>query len=727
MFLTKNQKRLLHASLISLAVMLFSGWIFQSGGFRVIENWSDDFKASLFRDELKASEDVVVLMIDEASLSAMDPVVGRWPWPRSVWADVIEYMAMAEAQAVVFDILFTETHLEADGSISHHDLALVDMSAQTDFVTHAMQILEDPHNPYADRPLPEGFAQKYRVEDIQGLAPSNNNTFYIPFNPLRDHSHRMAVVEFAPDPDGVYRSTRLFRDYQGDFYPVLSMSALLDRLAIKQITFEPRQVKLDDLVVPLNRQGNYAVNFYGEFESYAVSSVLASVAALRQGDLEALYTDPRLLAPETFANKLVLIGTSAVGLEDLKNTPVDSRWPGVFLHAAIASNILMQDFIYQVPESLVWLTIFFISLIVLLMALRFSSLAGQLLLPSFLLAGLVALSLWLFAQYHIQFDLIPGLFSGVMTWLMLTAYFAATEGREKQRVRAMLSQYVSPAALTEVLDNYEDQLNAQVGKEEEMSIVFSDVRGFTSISEKLSAQEVVKLLNIHLEEVTKITFDNKGTVDKFIGDASMAFWGAPLKDDEHAYNATVTALQMTRAMPKVNAILVAEGLQKIDVGVGVNTGRVVLGNIGSSQKLDYTIIGDAVNLGSRVEGLTKEYHLPVLISEFTWAQVKERIVCMPVDRVRVKGKNEPVLLLCPLAIGDKDEADDIEQAKAIADQVWSAYNTYHLKDFALAKQMYSSLPEKYNDFKQLFIDRCDAYITTPPAEDWDGVFTLTHK
>jgi adenylate cyclase len=727
MQLTKSQKRGLHAGLIALVVFVFSGWVFQNEGFRFVENWSDDLKASLFRADLKASDDVVVLMIDEASLSAMDPLVGRWPWPRSVWADVIEFMAMAEAQAVVFDILFTETHLEADGAISHHDLALVEMSAQTDFVTHAMQILEDPHNPYADRPLPEGFAEKYRVDGISGLDFSQNNTFYIPFSPLRDHSHRMAVVEFAPDPDGVYRSTRLFRDYQGDFYPVLSMSGLLDRLDIQKIQFEPRQVRLDDLVVPLNRQGNYAVNFYGDFQSYAVSSVLASVSALRQGDLEALYTDPRLLPPETFTNKLVLVGTSAVGLEDLKNTPVDSRWPGVFLHASIASNILLQDFIYQVAQWQVWLAIFVMSVLVLLVVLRFGSLMGQLVWPSVLIGAMITMSFWVYGQYQIQFDLVPVLFAGVMTWLLLTGYFAATEGREKQRVREMLGQYVSPAALSEVLDNYEDQLKAQVGTEEEMSVVFSDIRGFTSISEKLTAQEVVKLLNIHLEEVTQITFAHKGTVDKFIGDATMSFWGAPLKDDEHAYNATVTALEMTRAMPRVNQTLLTEGLQAIDVGVGVNTGRVVLGNIGSSQKLDYTIIGDAVNLGSRVEGLTKEYHLPVLISEFTWAQIKQRIVCMPVDRVRVKGKNEPVLLLCPLAIIDQDAPEDIDRAKAIEDVVLKAFNAYHEKNFEQASLLYGSLPQAYEGFKMLFIERCSAYISTPPPEDWDGVFTLTHK
>jgi adenylate cyclase len=727
MQLTKNQKRGLNASLIALSVFVFSGWMFQAEGFRFVENWSDDLKASIFRSDLKASEDVVVLMIDEASLSAMDPLVGRWPWPRSVWADVIEFMAMAEAQAVVFDILFTETHLEGEGEISHHDMALVEMSAQTDFVTHAMQILEDPHNPYADRPFPQGFAEKYRVDGITGLDFSQNNTFYIPFSPLRDHSHRMAVVEFAPDLDGVYRSTRLFRDYQGDFYPVLSMSGLLDRLDIQKIQFGSRQVELGDLVVPLNRQGNYAVNFYGDFQSYAVSSVLASVSALRQGDLEALYSDSRLLPPETFTNKLVFIGTSAVGLEDLKNTPVDSRWPGVFLHASIASNILLQDFIFQVAQWQVWLAIFAMSILVLLVVLRFGSLMGQLVLPSLLIGAMIIISFWLYGQYQVQFDLVPVLFSGVMTWLLLTGYFAATEGREKQRVRAMLGQYVSPAALSEVLDNYEDQLKAQVGTEEEMSVVFSDIRSFTSISEKLTAQEVVKLLNIHLEEVTQITFKNKGTVDKFIGDASMAFWGAPLKDDQHAYNATVTALQMTRAMPKVNASLMAEGLQKIDVGVGVNTGRVVLGNIGSSQKLDYTIIGDAVNLGSRVEGLTKEYHLPVLISEFTWNQVKERISCMPVDRVRVKGKNEPVLLLCPLAICDLDTPEAVSEANRISQLVWQAFNAYQAKRFLAAKTNYEALPDTFSDFRNLFIERCNAYLTSPPPDDWDGVFTLTHK
>jgi adenylate cyclase len=717
---------MINASLIALAVLTISITLFMQDRFRLIENWVADVQMKVYRADIKASDEVVVLLIDEASLAAMDPLVGRWPWPRSVWADVIEYMAMGQAQSVVFDILFTERDLNAVGEITHHDQALVDMTAQTDFVTHALQILYDPYNPYANKPLPEGFIEKYAFSGVQGLPLKGNNTFYTAFNPLQQVSHRMGVVEFSPDSDGVYRRTQLFRDYQDVFFPVLSMAPMLDRMDLKQVRYEKSQVHFDELAIPLDRNGFYQVNFYSEFQSYSLASVLASISALRQGNLEALYTDERLLSPEVFQNKVVFIGTSAVGLEDLKTTPIDSRWPGVFLHASIVSNFINQDFINQAPVALVVAVMVLVGIAVLLMVLFLSSLIGQLILPMVLISGLTLSSFLLFGYQHYQFDLAPTVTVALATWLLLVGYFSATEGQEKRRVRQMLAQYVSPAALNDVVDNYEDQLEAKVGREVEVSIVFSDVRSFTSISENLNAKQVVEMLNIHLERMTEITFEHKGTMDKFIGDATMAFWGAPLPDAHHAYNATCAAVHMARAMPEVNATLKDLDMKPIRIGVGVNTGHVVQGNIGSKQKLDYTIIGDAVNLGSRLEALTKEYGLDVLISEFTYSQLNGRIFCAPIDFVRVKGRQEPLQIFTPFGL-DTDPASSREQAKQTLDIFEQAFKKYHHAEFDQAKKLYAQLPERFATYKEKAIARCDYFIANPPPSDWDGVFVQVNK
>lgn len=728
MTISKQHKRYLHGSLIALVVFVMMASIFQWGGFRQLEWVADDFKTASLRADKRANDQVIVLLVDEASLSALDPLVGRWPWPRSVWADVLEYLTLGGAKAAAFDILFTERmSTSGEALINDHDLAFVEMTRDSNIATHAIQLLYDPMNPRPNKPLPEVFSQRLELKDVQGLPASQNNTYYIPFKALYEATRHVGVVEFQPDVDGVYRRTNLFRDYLGHYYPVLSTATLLDKIGIQRIRQDDDQsvLYLDDLAIPLDRDGHYQVNFYEHFESFSVASVLASVAKLRRGEMEALYTDPSLVTPEVFQDKVVFIGTSAVGLEDMKSTPMNARWPGVFLHASIASNILEQDFVYQADQHWTFLALFLAASLTALLVLLQGSVTMQIVYPMLLAGVYAAFNIWLQYAFSIQLELISPVLTAFITWLLISAYLSATEGREKKRVKTMLAQYVSPAALTSVLDHYEDQIQAEVGKEEEMSIVFSDVRSFTTISEGLKPAEVVKLLNIHLDAMTQITFEYGGTMDKFIGDATMAFWGAPLPDDLHALHATQAAIHMHRAMERVNQTLVEHDLKPIAIGVGVNTGKVILGNIGSSQKLDYTVIGDAVNLGSRLEGLTKQYGVGVLISEFTQSQIGERIPCALIDLVRVKGKLKPVKIYYPLA----DEADDEVQAGfELVAQCQRAFDFYHARQFEQAQSVFEHLPdEPFATFKQIYVQRCEAYIESPPPVDWDGVFTLTTK
>lgn len=727
MKLSKQQRKYLHGSLLALLAFVMTSGLFLSGALQKMEWQVDDLKSQLLRSDLHANKDVIILLVDEASLATLDPLVGRWPWPRSVWADILEFMSMGGAQGVAFDILFTERALDADKQHSEHDLSFIEATTTSGIATHAIQLLHDPSNPSANRALPAGFNEKFALKHPQGLRPSLNNTYYIPFNGLYENARSVGVVEFSPDSDGTYRRTRLFRDYLGEFFPVLSTAPLMDRLKINKIheSANHRMLYLDDLAIPLDRKGNYQVNFYKHFETFSIGSVLASIEQLRRGNLEALYTDPRYVNPEMFANKTIFVGTSAVGLEDMKATPMESRWPGVFLHASITSNIINQDFIYQIDAFSVVLSMLLLALLTMMLAINQTSILLQTGYP-LVLAGLIVIAgIALQAYQSLQWDLIPPLLSILSTWLLISGYLSATEGREKRRVRSMLSQYVSPAALNMVLDNYEKQAEAEIGKEEEMTVVFSDIRGFTTISESLTPAEVVRLLNIHLDAMTQVTFDHGGTMDKFIGDATMAFWGAPLPDPDHALHATQAMIHMTRKLEEVNTKLIEQHLKPIAIGVGGNTGKVILGNIGSSQKLDYTVIGDAVNLGSRLEGLTKQYGLKLLISEFTREKIYQQIPCALIDQVRVKGKNKPVKIYLPLADLNDDNLADMFKLVETCNQ---AFYAYHAQDFTSAQALFAQLPDDpFEHFKELYAERCQTYLATPPPQDWDGVFTLTTK
>lgn len=723
----KQTRRYVLTLTLSLLVTLLVSLVFNRGGFEQLEWQLDDVKTRLIRTGTEAHPDVLLLLIDEASLSAMDPVVGRWPWPRSIWGDVLEFLSLSGAESAIFDILFTERSGLTGTEAAVHDQILIEMTEASGIATHAMQILEDPHNPHANRSLPDIFAEKFSLHNVTGLPFSNNNTWYIPFDGLYQVADQMAVVEFSPDADGKYRRTRLLRDYQQEFYPVLSVAPLVKRWQLTDFTQQKRRLLLNDLEVPLGRDGYYRVNFYDTFETFSMAGVLASIEALRRGDIEALYTDPNLIPPDTFENKIVYIGASAVGLEDLKDTSIHNRWPGVYLHASITSNLLYEDFLYQTSQAWTYAFILLAALLTWISMVSNSRTSLQTGLPLSIGLGFLALTLLLQAEKGILLDTLPVLASLLASWVLISAYLSATEGKEKRRVRNMLSQYVSPAALSTVLDNYqEDMLAAEVGQEVDMSIAFSDVRSFTTLCEGLNAPQVVKLLNIHLDAMTEVTFDYKGTMDKFIGDATMAFWGAPIPDDDHAYHATLAAINMDRAMVKVNSRLTQEGLPNVAVGIGVNSGPVVLGNIGSSRKLDYTVIGDAVNLGSRMEGLTKMYGVPVLISEFTFEKLHGRIPCALVDAVRVKGKNKPVRIYAPLVEPEKEQ-DQLERGFAEAQLCEQAFETYQSQDFTKAAHLYQQLPDGFRTYREMMLHRCEVYLQQPPPADWDGVFTLDSK
>jgi adenylate cyclase len=278
--------------------------------------------------------------------------------------------------------------------------------------------------------------------------------------------------------------------------------------------------------------------------------------------------------------------------------------------------------------------------------------------------------------------------------------------------------------LAEVVSRYQDQIRVEVGTRRRLSILFSDVRGFTSLSEQLQAEQVVDLLNTHYAVMGEIIFRHNGTLDKFIGDAIMAFWGAPIPVADHARQAVSAAIEMVRHLPEVNARLAAKGYPPIDIGIGINTGEVVLGNVGFQRKLDYTVIGDHVNLGSRLEGLTKQYGCRIIIAEETFRELGGAIPCLLVDQVRVKGRHAPIRIYQPLALPEDPEADR-SQAQAFAELGDSAFTAYAAGDFKQALALYERFPE--HPLRALYLRRCRAYLESPPGTAWDGVCTMTTK
>ena len=711
---------------LSLAVVAVTSALFLTGVLDRGEWISYDQRMYWYNKDKSPPSELAVVLIDEASLQAMDPLVGRWPWPRSVYADLLDFFSLGGARAVAFDILFVEREAQAGGNsgaeYGENDRRFMVATRDAGNVYHAMQLLrEETHGENSgqfNRPIPESFAGLHALHNTEFFPESGNNDYLLPIEGLYAAAKGTGIVEIEPDRDGIYRRLKPFAEYQGKVYPSLGILPLLSAFEPDKISFQGDHIALAGRKLPIDPTGDYLINMQGDYKPYSVSGILSSIQKIRAGEIEDL-----LVYPEDFENKIVFIGASAIGIQDVKATPMSSKTPGVFLHVSMASNILENDFLVPIGKGATILLMVVFAVIVTGGILSVPYAHQQALIPLVLAASYIGWSFWRFDNGYVYNTSAP-LMTIAGSWLVTSAYLAFTEGKDKRRVRTMLSQYVSPAVLAEMVDKHEELGKAEIGSKENLSILFSDIRSFTSISEQTVAEQVVELLNIYFSVMSDVVFRYDGTLDKFIGDALMAFWGAPIHISDHADKAVRAALEMQRAMLTVNEQLTIKGLPAIMIGVGINTGEVILGNIGSEKKLDYTVIGDNVNLASRLEGLTKQYGCPVVISEYTFNNLVDPIPCMIIDMVRVKGKKVPIRLYCPLALPDDDE-DFIAEADKMSNTAARAFDCYLNREWDAAIALYEKLP--YPILRDTFVARCVEFKSNEPVPDWDGVYTLTSK
>jgi adenylate cyclase len=427
-------------------------------------------------------------------------------------------------------------------------------------------------------------------------------------------------------------------------------------------------------------------------------------------------------APGTFKDKLVLVGASATGIGDLRATPFGAiDFPGVEIHANLIDNILNQKFLMrggpQVLTDLAFIFLFGIPLGMWLALVQPRWMAfGLLLLIPF--GGIVY---WAFLHGWWLNFIVPSLFTLVPNVGLVALYRVLIEEQEKRKVRGAFQQYVSPEVIRRVLSDPE----LVQPRKSEITVLFSDVRGFTTISETLDAQELARLLNGYLTEMTRIIFRHQGTLDKYIGDAVMAIWGAPFTEPKHGERCCEAALSMLSRLSELQKGWVSEGLPAMEIGVGINTGIASVGNMGSSLRYGYTAMGDTVNLASRLEGLNKEYGTSILISESTRADVtNDQIIIREIDFIRVKGKNQPVTIFEILS--RQAAAND---GKALVEMFGQGREAYKTRNWHAAKTAFEEVLRRWPDDgpSRVFRGRCDEYLAEEPDTDWDGVHVMKYK
>jgi adenylate cyclase len=728
----------------------------------------------------KRDSPIVIVDIDQRA----QEVLGRWPFSRIYFAKMLDALREDGAQVAAFDITFSKPDQSAvpiralAEELQKREQAGETVDPKLIAEVHQLAAKYDADAQFAKAikrfgPVILGNYFLFTRADLEGVSDQTLQTYadqiaffaYPPAHPLRsqfgkqDKLHLMEIFEGArlvpkgaeanldsltaglsgdsswtgffnepPDSDGVVRRTTLLLPYgrsenpaEWDLYPsmdVMAARAFLGKAAQDTNLYYNQAgiVRIDfgnKLSLRTDELGQMLINYqgpWGTFQHYSIADVLE-----------------KKCVPGTFQGRLVLIGATATGIGDLRATPFGgTNYPGVEIHANIIDNILNDRFLKRDARSAsidVLLIFTFGIPLGIWMALvqpRWMWLGAGLLIP------LVAVDYGAFLRgWWLNFTVPAMTLLGNV--LLVSLYRVLIEEKEKRKVRTAFGQYLSPEVIRRLL------VNPQLvdPKKTNVTVMFSDIRGFTSISEKLDAQELALFLNQYLSDMTRIVFRYQGTLDKYIGDAVMAFWGAPFEEEGHAIRACNAALDMMERVRELQKEWEAQGKPRLEIGIGLNTGIASVGNMGSSLRYGYTALGDSVNLSSRLEGLNKDYGTHIIVNETTYRAVKgDGFVFRELDLMRVKGKSQPVtiyqLLGRPADFAANGSSETLRSQLEIFGR---ARELYRNRQWKSAQNAFRDFLEKWpmDGPSRIYVERCREYIAVEPPADWDGVFVMTHK
>ena len=597
------------------------------------------------RGERTPGTDLVLVALDDRSLEALG---SARLFERHHAARLVEQLDRAGARVIGFDI----TYSEIDPTNPENDILFAKAIEDAGNVVLGVYFeLEATTGQSGERgeltpEFQEIVVEKQVYPSLRtngsngGESLIQGNTLVMNLPALSRAAASFGSVNVHTDSDGSPRYQPQFIEWGGRLYPSLDLQLMKRYLNAPSVgvTLQDgrmEQVQVGDFVIPTDRFGRYMVNFSGPSNTYPTVSWI---------DVEEGRVDPAALR-----DKIVLIGPTAIGLGDVLPTPFDPVLPGVEVHANVIDNVLQQS--YLVRNTLTSMIDLFLIIgggILVSLYLPRMGATRSIVYTIVGLVGFTALNIWAFVQFTWVLSYVyPGL-ALVLTSGSLISYKYLTEEREKKRTKQVFSHYLDQAVIDQVIDQ-PDKLKLG-GEKHSLTVLFSDIRGFSTFSEQLSPQELVAFLNTYFDEMTEIIFKHQGTLDKLIGDAVMCFWGHPVETEEHPLRATVAALEMMQAVGRIQEAVELPGGHLFDIRIGVNTGDMVVGNMGSQHRFSYTVMGDDVNLGARLEPLNKYYGTNILISDSTYERVKDRVFCRELDCVKVKGKDHAVTIYEPLGL-----------------------------------------------------------------------------
>ncbi|MDR1904956.1 MAG: adenylate/guanylate cyclase domain-containing protein [Treponema sp.] len=759
------------ASVIIICSLVFVITVsFLGGLFDFLEYKMYDLRVNIFAESSIPSDDIIVVLLDQDSINWAQKERGwGWPWPRKAYGELIDYMRIADAHSVAFDVLFSEPsiyrnanqdmiideavqilqEMESDRDLQRDESrrtrgnayrtvvsALRELSSRADddsffkaaeafgrtvqavfFSSDSGDLIEWPAA--LNKPL---FELSNFDSMLDKYAQLNNNSLeertlaLFPIEGLRNVAGVIGNVTGWPDSDGIIRRNNLFTYFDGKAVPGLSAASLLASGYNGKIIYNPQKqaIEWESYTIPVDKNGRSLLHYRGSLDRYfpyPVMQILQSADSYAKGETP-------LLPPENFSNKYIFFGFYAPGLYDIFSNPISATYPGVGIHITMLDNILQQDFIQDSP---LWMDIVIIVTVIIMVSVLglFSGripivVAGTL----FILFFVTMLGFGVYYAVDLWLPMVAPIAGGVLAFLTTILYNYATEGSQKRFIKSAFSQYLSITVIDQLLAN--PSLLALGGQRREISMFFSDIQGFTSISEKLDPSQLTELLNDYLSFMTDTILDSGGTIDKYEGDAIIAFWNAPVDSEDHAARALQASLACQRLLAERQPFFEEKYNCRLLTRIGLNTGFAAVGNFGSSKRFDFTMLGDAVNLAARLEGLNKQFGTYIMCTGYTFEKAVEYgdFYGRKLAQVAVVGKKEAVTVYEPMTKEVFDEKKDI------LEHFEEARTLFYEGKFAEALPLFEKLIAKDKP-SSFYAEQCRYYLQNP--SEWKGYWQAASK
>ncbi len=706
--------KFLQALVIGLVVGAGLVVLWSQGSLDTLESSMWDLQAKYMARPGPHTDNIRLIFLDEESLKWGRAPERKWPspWPREIYYHILKFCRRARAKVVVFDMLFPDPspHGVADDQELGKGIAKSDCFVGTMFVGTDGGVPEWPENvpkPGLTLDAPGDW------EDILAAdrLPSSDAQFPIP--EVAKNARMLGDVYGKPDDDAIFRRTHLVRIFDGEIVPSLALAAYLAPEKTRQLSIsDAGELVVGDKRIPLDREGRAILKYRGPSQTHKVYSADGIIES------ELLIRDKKepTIKPAELKDCYVFFGTTALALLDLKPTPVGGSYPGVEIHATALDNLLANDFVREIPyEATLGYSI--LAALLCSIAVRSSNRAWKTALVIIFLTPVPLLLSVAAYEYSIWLPVVLPEIGVVGAFLSTVVVKYAVEGRKKRFIQGAFMQYMNHEVVEELMKNPE--LLTLGGEKKVLSIFFSELAGFTSISENMQPEELTEWLNKYLTAMSDIIKEERGTIDKYEGDAIIAFWNAPLPQPDHASRAVRTALRCQQKLSDMRLELRKKAGTDVEMRIGLHTGPVMVGNVGSSDRFDYTMIGDAANLASRLEGLNKHFGTRTLISETTFEQVKKDVAAREISTVAVKGKTKPVKVFEPMS------KLEFTKRRYMLKAFGEGLAKYYEGDFKEAHRLFSHTKDR-DQAARWYAALCEELMKDPP-KDWNGVWVMGEK